>query len=107
MCGMIELLGTIATVLAVSGVLLNNRHKIDCFKLWIVSNMLSAIIHWHTATWSLMIRDMIFVALAVEGIVLWRKKKRTVTIRDKGKGLDCVFDMDMVEQLIKENERIE
>jgi nicotinamide riboside transporter PnuC len=72
---MIELIGTITTMLAVAGVLLNNRHKIQCFYVWIVSNLLSAMIHWHTATYSLMARDLIFLALAIEGIHLWRSKR--------------------------------
>jgi nicotinamide riboside transporter PnuC len=74
---MIELLGTITTVLAVAGVILNNRHRIECFYLWLLSNLLSAVIHFQTDTKSLMIRDMIFLVLAVEGIVLWKKKVKT------------------------------
>jgi nicotinamide riboside transporter PnuC len=72
---MIELIGTIATVLAVVGVILNNRHKIECFGFWIASNLQSALIHLHTGTWSLMARDLIFLVLAIEGIHLWRSKR--------------------------------
>lgn len=80
---MIELIGSIATVLSVSGVLLNNRHRIQCFYVWIMSNLLSAVIHWHTTTYSLMARDLIFLALAIEGIWLWRKKEKPRTTKEK------------------------
>ncbi len=72
---MIELLGSFATVLAIIGVLLNNRKMIGCFYLWILSNGLCGLIHYHAALWSLCVRDVIFVALAIEGIWRWRKKK--------------------------------
>jgi nicotinamide riboside transporter PnuC len=75
---MIELIGTIATVLAICGVWLNNRKLIACFYLWFISNGLSAIIHWHTGTWSLMARDVIFIVLAVEGIRLWAKDRKAM-----------------------------
>ncbi len=42
---MIELIGWIATVLAVGGVILNNRKRSFCFVLWIISNSLSGWIH--------------------------------------------------------------
>lgn len=70
----IETIGIIATGLAVAGVWLNNRQRIACFKLWIVSNALSMVIHVATATWSLAIRDAIFVYLAFEGIRLWKRR---------------------------------
>jgi nicotinamide riboside transporter PnuC len=75
---MIELIGTIATVLAICGVWLNNRKLIACFYLWFISNGLSAIIHWRTGTWSLMARDVIFIVLAVEGIRLWAKDRKAM-----------------------------
>jgi nicotinamide riboside transporter PnuC len=70
----IELFGIITTLLAVSGVILNNRLRIECFYLWFVSNLISAVIHAEARIWSLCIRDMIFLILAVEGIWLWSKK---------------------------------
>lgn len=72
---MVELVGAIATVLAVSGVLLNNRLNIWCFALWGVSNSLSAGLHVHAELWSLMVRDVIFLALAAEGAWRWRAKR--------------------------------
>jgi nicotinamide riboside transporter PnuC len=72
---MIELVGLIATVLAVTGVVLNNRRRRSCFLLWLLSNTLTAAIHAHAGIWSLCARDVIFVALAVEGLWLWRKQR--------------------------------
>jgi nicotinamide riboside transporter PnuC len=77
---MIELVGTFVTIVAVVGAWLNNRHKIGCFYLWIVSNALSAGIHVQTETWSLVVRDLIFLALSIEGIWVW---KRTDARREK------------------------
>ena len=38
----IEIIGWIVTVIAVYGVLLNNRRRRACFAVWLVSNTLSA-----------------------------------------------------------------
>ena len=67
----LELIGTAATVIAVLGVILNNSRLIWCFPLWIVSNSLTAWIHYRTQIWSLLLRDLIFLALAVWGWWLW------------------------------------
>lgn len=72
---MIELLGIVATVVAVIGVWLNNHKMIACFYLWILSNSLSGLIHWHDGRWSLCGRDAIFILLAIHGIWQWGKKK--------------------------------
>jgi nicotinamide riboside transporter PnuC len=69
-----EIVGIISMVLAIIGVLLNNRKLIACFYLWLVSNALSAGIHFYAGIWSLFARDMIFFGLAVEGMIRWRKK---------------------------------
>ena len=74
---MIEILGTITLVFAVTGVVLNNKLRIECFYLWLVSNALSAILHMNAAMWSLALRDLIFLVLAVHGIYSWRKLKRS------------------------------
>lgn len=70
---MTELLGTIATILAVSGVVLNNRKLSGCFYLWIISNGISALLHYDAGLFSLLIRDLLFTVLAVEGIFRWRR----------------------------------
>lgn len=68
---MIETFGIISTILAVSGVILNNRKLIGCFYLWIVSNLITLIIHADAGIWSLAIRDLIFLGLAFEGLYKW------------------------------------
>jgi hypothetical protein len=72
---MIELIGTIVTVIALAGAWLNNRHKVSGFYLWIVSNLLTAGIHAYLGLWSLMIRDLAFLVLAIEGIRKWSKQR--------------------------------
>jgi len=68
---MIEIAGTVATVLAVAGVVFNNRLDRRCFVLWIVSNIICAAVHLQAGIWSLLARDVIFAILAVEGLILW------------------------------------
>lgn len=67
----IELLGFISTVLSVAGVLLNNYRLWPCFVLWLFSNALCAWIHYKKRVWSLLVRDIIFLGLAVQGLILW------------------------------------
>jgi nicotinamide riboside transporter PnuC len=70
---MIETLGTIAGILAVAGVILNNHKLIGCFYIWLISNGITAGIHIYAGLWSLAARDFIFILLAVHGIYKWRK----------------------------------
>ena len=70
-----EIVGTIATVLAVTGVLLNNRRMIACFYIWIVSNSITAALHYNVELYSLLVRDVVFLALAFEGLYKWRHPK--------------------------------
>jgi nicotinamide riboside transporter PnuC len=70
----IEVAGTAATVVAVCGVILNNRRRRECFYLWLVSNAVTLIIHLAIGVYSMAVRDTIFLALAVEGLVKWRKR---------------------------------
>jgi len=70
----IELIGTIATIIAVIGVVFNNRRLRICFLLWLVSNGLIGAIHVHTGIWSLVVRDAIFFVLAIEGWIKWGRK---------------------------------
>ena len=81
---MIEIFGIIATALAILGVVLNNRRLIVCFYLWLISNALTGWIHYDAGIYSLLIRDIVFFVLAVEGIYRWRKK----TSKNVKKGLD-------------------
>jgi len=70
---MIEFVGAIASVLAVAGVVANNRRLRWCFYVWIVSNILAGAIHAQIGLWSLCARDVIFFGLAVEGWIKWGK----------------------------------
>jgi len=71
---MSNLLGWITTVLAVSGVVLNNHRMRACFVLWFFSNAISAGLHIQEGMWPLVARDLIFNALAVHGFILWGRK---------------------------------
>jgi len=71
-----EAIGMVSMVLAVAGVWLNNRKLRGCFYLWLVSNSLSAVLHGQAGLWSLLARDVIFLALAVEGIIKWKTIQR-------------------------------
>ncbi|MCJ7483904.1 MAG: nicotinamide mononucleotide transporter family protein [Thermodesulfovibrionales bacterium] len=71
---MIEIIGIVTTALAVAGVLTNNRKLRVCFLLWMVSNALTAGIHAYLGIYSLLVRDVIFFILAIEGWFKWGKK---------------------------------
>ncbi len=72
---MIELIGTVATIVALVGAWLNNRLLVSCFYCWIFSNLLSAGIHIYLGTWSLAIRDLAFLVMAVAGPYQWKRSK--------------------------------
>lgn len=69
-----EIIGIIATTLAVIGVITNNRRLRACFLLWMVSNALTGAIHAQAGIWSLLVRDAIFFVLAIEGWFKWGHK---------------------------------
>jgi len=73
----IETVGTISTILAVIGVIANNRRLRVCFLLWMVSNVLTAGIHAQAAIWSLLVRDAIFFVLAIEGWYKWGRESHS------------------------------
>ena len=73
---MTEIMGYIAGVLAVAGVLLNNRKLIMCFPVWIVSNALCWYLHRQAGLHSLAWRDVMFTVLAIEGWYRWAKQAR-------------------------------
>ena len=70
----IEILSTLATVIAIAGVILNNHRKKECFILWLVSNSMTLAVHLHAELWAMSGRDMIFIALAIDGLRRWSKK---------------------------------
>ena len=71
---MTETLSAIAGILAIVGVVLNNRRLRACFVIWILSNLMSAGLHVDAGLWSLAVRDLVFLCLAVEGWVKWGRK---------------------------------
>lgn len=74
-----EIIGIIATVLAVAGVITNNRRLRFCFLLWLVSNSLTGIIHVHAGIWSLVARDAIFIVFAIEGWFKWGRSAKKLS----------------------------
>lgn len=72
---MIEIAGTIGLVFAVTGVVLNNRKLRICFVFFLLSNSLSLFVHSQSHIWSLLVRDGVFIILAIEGWFKWRKRK--------------------------------
>lgn len=70
----LEILGTIAPVIAVAGVLANNYRLRACFVAWLLSNGLTAYLHLRQRMWSLLMRDVIFLGLAVQGLILKEHK---------------------------------
>ncbi len=72
---MLELIGTIATFVAVLGVYLNNHKRRCCFLLFLASNLTFLLMHLlATDIWSFCVRDSIFVGLSIHGWILWGRK---------------------------------
>lgn len=71
---MMELLGIIAGLLGIAGVLLNNRKLLACFPVWLLSNGLSAGIHLAAGLYAVAGRDLVFFLLALDGWRRWRMK---------------------------------
>ena len=65
----------ITGVLAVVGVLLNNRRLIMCFPLWLVSNSLCVAVHCSTGLWAMAGRDAVFLVLVLDGWRRWKCEK--------------------------------
>lgn len=74
MTWLIEVVGSLAAILAVTGVVLNNRRRVACFYFWMASNLLSAGLHAHAGLVSMVVRDVVFTLLAIEGAIKWRKE---------------------------------
>jgi len=72
---MMEAIGWVTTVLAVSGVVLNNRMDRRCFWLWMISNAISGGLHAEAGMTALMVRDAVFLALAVHGYRSWGRTR--------------------------------
>ena len=72
----LNIFGLVAMVLAVTGVLCNNRKLIACFPIFLCSNVITLVLHLQVGLWSVVIRDGIFIVLGVEGWMKWRKMAR-------------------------------
>jgi nicotinamide riboside transporter PnuC len=72
---MIQIIGLLAGILGIAGVLLNNRKLIGCFPIWIASNALSGGLHVYAGLWTLALRDLVFLCLAVDGWRRWRRDR--------------------------------
>ncbi len=83
---MIEIISGISTVLAVMGVMLNNRLNRLCFVVWLASNGISAGIHINYHLWSMTARDLIFFILAIEGFFRWKRIHQ-----NKSECVDCGY----------------
>lgn len=70
---MTELFGILAGALAIAGVIANNRKMRICFWLWLISNAVTAALHYRAGMWSLMTRDAVFFILAIDGLMRWSK----------------------------------
>ena len=71
-----EILGIGALILGVLGCLLNNRKLRICFVVWLISNTLNGIVHFRVDVWSLVIRDIVFSILVIDGWFRWGKKTK-------------------------------
>jgi len=73
---LLEIIGIFALLLGVTGVIFNNRKLRICFVIWVIGNILSAIVHISTGVESLLLRDFAFTILCIEGWFKWGKKKK-------------------------------
>ena len=86
-----EIIGIFAAILAVLGVLTNNRRLRVCFLIWLVSNALTGFIHANAGIWSLVVRDAIFFVLAIEGGIRESTQSwREVLLKLKSLGMNAL-----------------
>ena len=76
-----EIFGIAALTLGVLGCLLNNRKLRLCFIVWLISNALQATIHIRLIlggedVLSLLVRDIVFSILVIDGWFRWGKKTK-------------------------------
>jgi len=71
----LEIIGWTSGAVAVAGVILNNYRLRLCFLLWLASNSASAGLHLNAGMYGLAARDVVFLVLAIHGLILWGKPK--------------------------------
>jgi nicotinamide riboside transporter PnuC len=70
-----EYIGWIATVIAMIGVVLNARHNIICFYLWIGSNSYYTVVNVLSGSYSQAALFAFNLVMAIYGIYCWKRKK--------------------------------
>jgi nicotinamide riboside transporter PnuC len=71
----IEIISTVATIIAIAGVMLNNHRRRECFLLWLGSNSLTLAVHLYAGLYAMSVRDAVFIYLAVDGWYRWKGNK--------------------------------
>ena len=67
----VEIFGFVAGIVAIAGVVLNNHRLVECFWLWMVSNAICAGIHLRAGLYSMAAKDIVFLVLAIDGLIRW------------------------------------
>jgi hypothetical protein len=70
---MVNILEIVATLLLAWGVWLINRKDRRCFWFWIAGNGLSLFTHFAVGGPWFVVRDIMFLALAIDGLLRWPK----------------------------------
>ena len=83
---LLEAIGWAVTVIAVTGVVLNNLRNRACFVLWMVSNAMTAAVHGQAGMSGLLARDVIFFGLCIHGLWAWKKNQNRETEFSHDKG---------------------
>ena len=72
---MIQTISWITTAICLTGTILNVKKLNACFYLWLIGNILWLSIDIYNGLWSRAILDIVQGALALWGIIEWRKDK--------------------------------
>ena len=64
----------IVLILAIIGVVLNNRMIILCFPIWMISNVLAGYVHAAGGMYGMLTRDAAFFVLCIHGWASWYRK---------------------------------
>ena len=63
----------IVLILAVLGVVFNNKKVILCFPIWMISNAMAGYIHMDGQLYGMLVRDLAFFVLCIQGWYCWRR----------------------------------
>jgi len=64
----------IITILAIIGVVLNIKQRVEVFYLWVGSNLAWVFIDYKAGLYAQAVLFMVYTGLSVWGIIEWRKK---------------------------------